>query len=191
MVRINRISTRTGDTGTTGLADGRRVPKDHPRIRALGALDEANSLLGLIRCEALPRGLSTELARIQHDLFDLGADLAAPGKRRAKGGARLATAQVARLETRLAEAVSRLIPCSGFVLPAGNRAAALLHLARTVVRRVERELVAAMRAKPRQAMNPDCLRYLNRLSDLCFAWARCCNAYGRADVVWKPSKGAT
>jgi cob(I)alamin adenosyltransferase len=187
-MRIDRITTRTGDRGETGLADGSRLPKDHPLIAAIGAIDEANCVLGMARLEALPDGLAEELARVQNDLFDLGADLATPpgGEHEARVP-RMATAQVERLDQAVAEAVARLAPLRSFVLPAGSHAATHLHLARTVVRRAERDLVAAMRALPERAFNPDCLRYLNRLSDACFAWARRANDDGRADVAWQPS----
>jgi cob(I)alamin adenosyltransferase len=187
MIRIDAIATRTGDTGTTGLADGTRVAKDHPLIEALGAVDEANSLLGVVRGEALPPAIAAALATVQNDCFDLGGDLATPpgGPWEAKIP-RITTAQVARLDGWLAESAARLPPLTSFVLPAGSPGARWFHLARTVVRRAERALVAAQHRDPDRAWNPECLRYLNRLSDLCFAWARCCNDDGRADVAWVP-----
>ena len=187
-MRIDRISTRTGDRGETGLADGSRLPKDHPLIAAIGAVDEANCVLGLVRLEALPDGLAAELARVQNDLFDLGADLATPpgGPHEARVP-RLVAAQVERLDQAVETAAAQLAPLRSFVLPAGSRAAVHLHLARTVVRRAERDLVGAIRAQPERTFNPECLRYLNRLSDACFAWARSANDDGSSDVTWVPS----
>ncbi len=190
MVRLDRISTRTGDGGETGLGDGTRLAKDHALIAALGAVDEANSLLGVVRLEALAATVAAELPRIQNDLFDLGADLAMPpGTQWEDKVPRIAAAQVARLDAALQEANAGLAPLTSFVLPAGSRAAAHLHLVRCVVRRAERDLVAARRALPERVFNPECLRYLNRLSDLCFVWARQANDGGRADVLWRPGGG--
>ena len=187
-MRIDRITTRTGDGGETGLADGSRLAKDHPLIAAIGAVDEANCVLGLVRLEALPDGLAAELARVQNDLFDLGADLATPpgGPHEARVP-RLVVAQVERLDCAVEAASAVLAPLRSFVLPAGSRAAVHLHLARTVVRRAERDLVSAMHAQPERVFNPACLHYLNRLSDACFAWARRANDDGRSDVTWVPS----
>jgi cob(I)alamin adenosyltransferase len=185
MVRLDRITTRTGDTGSTGLGDGRRVPKDHPRIHAIGAIDEANSVIGLVRLESLPDGIATFLPRVQNDLFDLGADLAMPpGTAHEAHVPRIADPHLARLDGELERINAHLAPLRSFVLPGGSRAAALLHLARTVVRRAERDLVALMHAEP--TVNPQALRYLNRLSDLCFVWARACNRDGADDVAWVP-----
>ena len=190
MVRLNRITTRTGDGGDTGLADGSRVAKDHPLIQAIGALDEANSLLGVVRLEALPSAVMAALPLIQNDLFDLGGDLATP-----PGGPyedkipRITVAQVARLEGWAESGNAALAPLTSFVLPGGSRAAAWLHLARTVVRRAERDLVSAQHADAARAWNPACLHYLNRLSDLCFIWARLANDGGATDVLWQPGQG--
>lgn len=186
MVTLNRITTRSGDQGTTGLADGSRVAKDHPLIAVIGAVDEANSLLGVVRLDVSHAGL----AQVQNDLFDLGADLATPpgGQWEAKIP-RITDAQIARLEAWATEANAALPPLTSFVLPGGTRASAWLHLARTVVRRAERDLVAAQQADAARVWNPNCLRYLNRLSDLCFIWARAANDGGRADVLWRPGKG--
>lgn len=187
-MRIDRITTRTGDRGETGLADGSRLPKDHPLIAVIGAVDEANCVIGLVRLEHLPDGLAAELARVQNDLFDLGADLASPpGGAHEAGVPRVAAAQVERLDRAVEEAAALLAPLRSFVLPAGSRAAVHLHLARTVVRRAERDLVSAIRAQPERAFNPECLRYLNRLSDACFAWARRANDEGRGDIAWVPA----
>jgi cob(I)alamin adenosyltransferase len=189
MVRLDRIVTRSGDGGTTGLSDGTRLPKHHPLIAAIGAVDEANSLLGLVRTETLPEAIAQELPRIQNDCFDLGSDLATPpgGPYEAKI-ARITAAQVVRIETAIEHANARLAPLTSFVLPGGSRSAAWLHLARTVVRRAERDLCAAVAALPDRAFNPECLRYVNRLSDLCFVWARVANDGGKADVLWVPGK---
>jgi cob(I)alamin adenosyltransferase len=190
MVRLDRIVTRTGDTGMTSLGNGERLPKDHPRIAAIGAVDEANCVLGLLRLETLPPDIAAEVARIQNDLFDLGADLATPpGTPYEAKIPRLTEVYLARLEQVVVVANAGLAPFTSFTLPGGSRASAWLHLARTVVRRAERDLVAALHAD--NTINPVCLRYLNRLSDLCFVWSRVCNDQGRADVAWVPGQGAS
>lgn len=193
MVKLDRITTGSGDKGTTSLADGSRVPKTSPRVAAYGTVDELNSLLGVVRAEGVPQDIDVELGRIQHDLFDLGADFATPS-----GGAaeehipRLRDDQVRRLEALIEAGTARLIPAESFVLPGGSRASAFLHLARTVARRAERKAVAFVEAESagcpegETTFNLLCLRYLNRLSDLCFVWARLCNDGGRADVLWQP-----
>lgn len=190
MVRLDRITTRSGDGGDTGLGDGSRVSKDHPLINAIGAVDEANSLLGLVLCDTrdagLDRGIVQEIERIQNDLFDLGADLAVPpgGPYEAKM-CRITDAHIARLDAVLAAANEGLPPLTSFVLPGGSRASAWLHLARTVVRRAERDLVAAGHALAERNFSA-ALRYLNRLSDLCFVWSRLANHGGRGEVLWTP-----
>lgn len=190
MVRLDAIATRTGDAGTTGLADGTRLAKDHALIAAIGAVDEANSVLGMVRLEALPEAIALALPQLQNDLFDLGADLGTPpGTPFEARIPRLVAAQVARLDAWLAAAVATLAPATSFVLPAGSRAATMLHLARTVVRRAEREVVAAINGQSGRSFNPELVRYLNRLSDLCFAWSRQCNQGGAADVLWVPGAG--
>jgi cob(I)alamin adenosyltransferase len=192
MVRLDRITTRTGDDGTTGMADGTRLAKDHPLIGAIGSVDEANCVFGLLLQESLPAGIAEEVGRIQNDLFDLGGDLATP-----PGGPyeaqirRIHPTQVARLEAAIADGNDGLPQLRSFVLPGGSRAAAWLHLARTVVRRAERDLVAAMRLVPERAFNPELLHYLNRLSDLCFVWSRRCNVGtatepGPGELLWRP-----
>lgn len=187
MVRLDRITTRTGDTGTTSLADGSRVPKDHPRVVAYGTVDELNCLLGLARCETLPPGVTEELQRIQQELFDLGADLATPPSVVVETHLpRLAEEQVRHLETELVAVTDRLAPAGNFVLPGGSRASSLLHLARAVARRAEREVFTLQQTDGGAHVNPLCLTYLNRLSDLLFVWARLCNDEGRADVLWQP-----
>jgi cob(I)alamin adenosyltransferase len=194
MVKLDRITTGTGDQGTTSLADGSRVPKTSPRVGAYGTVDELNSLLGVVRAEGIPDDIGRELMSIQHDLFDLGADLATPiGGPGEEHIPRLRNDQVCRLETLIEATTARLAPAESFVLPGGSRASAFLHLARTVARRAERAAVALVEAEsagcPEGApppVNTLCLKYLNRLSDLCFVWARRCNDNGRADVLWQP-----
>ena len=178
MVRINKVYTRTGDAGSTGLGDGSRRSKADARVAAVGDLDEANAILGLARREA-DLGLDEMLGRIQNDLFDLGADLCTPGT----DGLRIADGQVEALETAIDDVTARIDPLRSFILPGGSAASAWLHLARTVVRRAERQAVAAQTAEP---LNPAALRYLNRLSDLLFVLARAHNDGGRADVLWVP-----
>ena len=190
MVTLNRITTRTGDQGTTGLTDGSRVSKDHPLIVVIGSIDEANSLLGVVRLEHLHETIATALPTVQNDLFDLGGDLATtPGGQWEDKIPRITDSQIERLETWATAANAGIAPLTSFVLPGGSRAAAWLHLARTVVRRAERELVAAQHADSTRTWNPNCLRYVNRLSDLCFIWSRLANDSGKADVLWVPGRG--
>ena len=175
--RLSKIVTRTGDAGTTGLGDGSRTTKDSLRIDAIGEVDELNSSLGLLLCEELPARVRAALLDIQHDLFDLGGELCLPGM------AIMQDAQVARLEE-LAEEFNRDLPMlKEFILPGGNRAAALAHLSRSVCRRVERRLVhlANSEAVPELAR-----KYINRLSDLLFVLARTLNhATGQGDILWQ------
>jgi cob(I)alamin adenosyltransferase len=186
VVRLSRIYTRTGDRGTTRLASGAPVSKASRRVEAYGAVDETNAFVGLARLELAPGGrLDAVLARVQNELFDLGADLATPpaGDRPAL---RVVDSQATRLEEDLDALNEALAPLDSFVLPGGSRGAAALHVARTVCRRAERACVALAEA---EAVNPAALKYLNRLSDLLFVAARCANDDGRADVLWRP--GAT
>ena len=188
MVKLNRIYTRTGDDGGTGLVGGERVTKDSLRVGAYGEVDEANACVGLARVHTgADAELDAVLARIQNDLFDLGADLATPDLEQA-GALRIIDAQVGRLEREIDAMNADLAPLSSFVLPGGSPAAAALHLARTVSRRAERTAVALTRV-PGEAVNPAAIRYLNRLSDLLFVAARRANANGASDVLWTP--GAT
>lgn len=175
--RLTVIATRTGDDGTTGLGDGTRVAKSSPRIEALGAVDELNSQLGLLRCEALPAAVDAVLDAVQHDLFDLGAELAVPGH------AALALERVAALDHALAHHNATLTPLREFILPGGCRAAALAHVCRAQCRRAERAVLIVHATEP----IPQAARlYLNRLSDLLFVLARCLNqAVGRPDVYWR------
>jgi cob(I)alamin adenosyltransferase len=185
MVRLTRIYTRGGDGGETSLIGGRRVAKHDLRVEAYGTVDEANAVLGLAGLHA-KGAIAAMLARIQHDLFDLGADLATPRDgAKDKGALRIVDTQVTRLEREIDRLNATLKPLDSFVLPGGSELAASLHFARTVVRRAER-LVAAL-AK-REAINPGALKYLNRLSDHLFVLARHTNAKGKKDVLWR--KGA-
>ena len=175
--RLSKIYTRTGDDGSTGLGDGMRVPKEHLRVEAYGTVDEANSAIGVVLAvPGLPDGVRAALTEIQHDLFDLGGELCIPGLR-------LITAEhVARLETALDGFNEPLPPLKDFILPGGGEAAARCHVARTVVRRAEREAVALSRL---EAVRPEAVRYLNRLSDLLFVLARVlARAGGHGEVVW-------
>ena len=178
--RLSKIYTRTGDGGTTGLANGSRVAKDAPRIEAIGAVDELNSALGVLLAEALPEALRASLQDVQHDLFDLGGELSIPGH------AIMSKAHVERLERELDRVNAGLAPLKEFVLPAGTRAAALAHAARAICRRAERRVVTLAR---KQKIAPALTAYLNRLSDLLFVVARELNrAAGHGDVLWKQGK---
>ncbi len=178
--RLTTIATRTGDDGTTGLGDGARVAKDAPRVAALGTVDELNSQLGLLRTEALPAQVDADLFIIQHDLFDLGGELSIPGH------TLLAPVRLAWLDERLAHYNADLPPLAEFILPGGSRAAALAHVARTVARRAEREVVTLARAKDAGPVGEQPARYLNRLSDVMFVLARVLNrAAGGSDVLWQ------
>ncbi len=180
MVRIDRVVTRGGDAGETSLGDGARLRKDAPRIEAIGAVDEANAALGVLRLHT--RGdpaRDAALARIQNDLFDLGADLCVPGE--AGDRLRLTEAPSARLEAEVTAMNAGLPPLTSFVLPGGTPAAAYAHLARTAARRAERSVA---RVAAEEAINPAILRYLNRLSDHLFVLSRVLN--DGADVLWVP-----
>ena len=191
MVVLNKIYTKTGDDGTTALATGERRPKDDLRISAYGTIDETNAAIGLARTELSPElsELDAMLSAIQNDLFDLGAELATPADGSAKPGARLeiVAAQVARVESAIDSLNAELSPLRSFVLPGGSRAAAALHLARTIARRAEREMVTLKRAEPEHVAAP-ALVYVNRLSDFLFVASRFVNAKGEGDVLWVPGK---
>jgi cob(I)alamin adenosyltransferase len=180
MVRIDRVITRGGDGGDTSLGDGERVPKEAPRIEAIGAVDEANAVIGLLRLHADAEA-DAMLARIQNDLFDAGADLCVPGEDGDR--LRLTNAPTARLEAEAAAMNTGLPGLTSFVLPGGTPAAAHAHLARTVVRRAERRVVALSRL---EAVNGELIRYLNRLSDHLFVLSRRLNAGASGDVPWVP-----
>jgi cob(I)alamin adenosyltransferase len=188
MVYLSRIYTKSGDQGETGLGDGSRVPKDHPRVASYGSVDELNAVLGLLLAQE-PQFPETELVRtIQNDLFDVGADLCVPPAPAETSGPprlRVQPDQVKRLEEAIDRLNANLTPLRSFVLPGGSPAAAWCHLGRTVCRRVERDVVRLAREEP---INPQCLIYLNRLSDLLFVLARACNDNGQKDVLWVPGK---
>jgi cob(I)alamin adenosyltransferase len=175
--RLTKIYTRTGDDGTTGLADGSRIAKDDPRVEAMGGVDELNSFVGLLLAEDLPPGVRDTLSGVQHDLFDLGGELAKPGH------AIMSAAHSARLESALDAFNAQLPPLKDFILPGGSHAAAIAHVARAVCRRAERTLVACSKSDP---LPPAMLQYLNRLSDLLFVLARVLNRQaGGNDVYWQ------
>ena len=187
MVTLNRIYTRTGDGGTTRLATGQTVSKSDLRVETYGAVDEANAAIGLARLHtAADETLDPMLARIQNELFDLGADLCTPADgRRAEGALRIVPAQVERLEHEIDAINAGLSPLNSFVLPGGSPAAAHLHLARTVVRRAERLVTSLAR---QEEVTPEALKYLNRLSDHLFVLSRHANAAGAGDVLWVPGQ---
>ena len=192
MVVLNKIYTRTGDAGDTGLATGERVKKFDVRVSAYGDVDETNASIGLVRQHtADDPTLDLVLARVQNELFDLGADLATPERQGRDLGwepLRISASQVERLERDIDTLNAELSPLTSFVLPAGSAASAALHLARTVCRRAERSAVRLADAAG-EAVSAEALKYLNRLSDLLFVMARYANARGAADVLWTP--GAT
>lgn len=188
MVVLSKIYTRTGDAGETALGDGTRVKKHAPRVATYGTVDELNATVGLARLHA--QGPEAEaLARIQNDLFDLGADLSTPeqGEPPAHEPLRVSDAQVERLEAEIDLLNADLRPLRSFVLPGGTAASANLHLARTVCRRAER-LVVELAARPAERVNPAAVRYLNRLSDFLFVAGRWANDRGEADVLWVPGR---
>ena len=179
MVKLNKIYTRTGDDGTTGLADGSRVTKASPRVAAYGTADEANSVIGIARLHT-SGNTDQVLARIQNELFDVGADLATPGE--VAHALRATAGQVERLEQEIDAMNADLAPLASFILPGGSPASAWLHLARTVVRRAER---LAVEAAATEQLNPLAIAYLNRLSDHLFVLARAENR-GLGDILWVP-----
>ncbi|MFG1345130.1 cob(I)yrinic acid a,c-diamide adenosyltransferase [Xanthobacter autotrophicus DSM 431] len=188
MVKLNKIYTRTGDDGTTGLGTGARVPKYDLRVDAYGAVDEANAAIGIARLHVgADAVLDAILTRIQNDLFDLGADLCVPPAAHEPPGTalRIVPAQVARLEEDIDALNAGLTPLTSFVLPAGSPAAAHLHLARTICRRAERIMVELSHQGDGQVGAP-AIQYVNRLSDLLFVAARHANARGAGDVLWVP-----
>lgn len=185
MVKLDKIYTRGGDLGETSLGDGTRVPKSSARINALGEVDEANAVIGLARLDA-DGPADAILARIQNDLFDLGADLCTPIYENEVRALRIVQSQIDWLEERIDALTAALPPLTSFILPAGSPAAARLHLARTVARRAERAVVHLLEA-PDEAVNRLVPIYLNRLSDLLFVLARAANGMGGADVLWVPA----
>ena len=190
MVVLNKIYTRTGDDGTTALGSGRRVAKYDIRVEAYGTLDETNAAIGLARLHTRDRlpVLDAMLARVQNDLFDLGADLCFPDETKdARGRLQVTDAQVARLEGEIDALNQELAPLRSFVLPGGSPAASYLHLARTISRRAER-LMVALAARKGETVGEGALRYINRLSDFLFVAARSANDKGKLDVTWVPGK---
>jgi cob(I)alamin adenosyltransferase len=187
MVYLSRIYTKTGDQGETALGDGTRVSKDHPRVASYGSVDELNSVLGLLLANHPNLAEAQLLREIQNDLFDVGGDLCIPQKPEEPPGKvlRVRPEQVTRLEQAIDRLNANLSPLRSFVLPGGRPAAAWCHLARTVCRRAERDVVTLARAEP---INPQIVVYLNRLSDLLFVLARVCNDGGANDVLWEPGK---
>lgn len=185
MVKLDKIYTKGGDKGESGLVDGSRRPKNALVFEAIGAVDEANAAIGVARSTRdIPDDADTILAQIQNDLFDLGADLATPlDGSKSEGALRIQAAQVARLETEIDKCSNALQPLTSFILPAGSPAAAAIHLARTIVRRSERCAVAL---NGETELNAEALKYLNRLSDLLFQLGRDQNDGGKSDVLWKP-----
>ena len=193
MVTLTRIYTRGGDAGQTSLGRGERVAKHDPRVEAYGTVDEANSVIGLAR-NAIARAASADsrmteadamLSRIQNDLFDLGADLCTPEgqAKRGEGALRMVASQVERLEREIDAMNAELSPLKSFILPGGSEAAAWLHLARTVTRRAERRMT---RLAAEETINPEAIKYVNRLSDHLFVLARRLNDNGASDVLWVP-----
>ena len=178
--RLSKITTRTGDSGDTGLGDGSRVPKDSARIAAIGDVDELNSAVGLLLAESLPESVADALTGIQHDLFDLGGELSIPGR------VAMQEKQVKRIEKMTDAFNADLQPLKEFILPGGARAAAAAHFVRTVCRRAERSVVALGRSEP---VSDAARIYLNRLSDLMFVLARVLNRHaGGADILWQKGK---
>jgi cob(I)alamin adenosyltransferase len=183
VVKLNKIYTRTGDKGTSGLVDGSRVSKSSLRMAAIGDVDEANAAIGVAAATLNGGALPDMLLAIQNDLFDLGADVATPGK--VEGALRITAGQVERLEREIDEMNADLAPLTSFILPGGCPSAAALHLARAIVRRAERAAVALNESEP---LNPQLLAYLNRLSDHLFVAARHRAADEGAVILWKPGE---
>ena len=184
MVTLDKIYTRGGDTGMTSLVGGARIAKHHVRMEAIGAVDEANAAIGLAR-QTAQNDADAMLMRIQHDLFDLGADLATPmeGSSKSSNALRVIASQVVRLETEIDTMNERLEPLQSFILPGGSPASGALHLARTIVRRAERHICALAEI---DGVNPLVIQYINRLSDHLFVLARLLNDNGTHDLLWKP-----
>jgi cob(I)alamin adenosyltransferase len=189
MVVLSKIYTRTGDDGTTALGSGRRVAKYDLRVECYGTLDETNATIGLARLHTRSdQALDAMLARIQNDLFDLGAELCYPDESKdARGRLSVSDAQVERLESEIDALNRELQPLRSFVLPGGTPAASFLHLARTISRRAER-LMVALAARPNEPVGGSALRYINRLSDFLFVAARYANDKGQSDVLWVPGQ---
>jgi cob(I)alamin adenosyltransferase len=187
MVYLSKIYTRGGDQGQTSLGDGTRVAKDHARVSAYGSVDELNAVLGLLVCSDPAIAEGALLQSIQNDLFDVGADLCVPEAPDQKGDTRLRIRpeQATRLEQAIDRLNANLEPLTSFILPGGTSAAAWCHLARTVCRRAERDVITLSHSEP---INPAVIVYLNRLSDLLFVLARIYNNNGKGDILWQPGK---
>ena len=186
MVKLNKIYTRTGDDGTTGLVDGSRTPKDAPRMAAIGDVDETNAAIGIARLHLKNEpDVEAIMSRVQNDLFDLGADLATPGEDFTPGEMtlRIIAAQVTRLETEIDAMNIGMKPLNSFILPGGSALGTALHVARSVTRRAERTAITASREV---SLNPLALAYLNRLSDWLFVASRYANDHGANDILWVP-----
>lgn len=191
MVVLNKIYTRTGDDGTTALGSGKRIRKDSARVAAYGTIDETNAAIGMARvhiAESHPE-LDAMLAKIQNDLFDLGAELSVPatGEEQKTPRLEITAAQVKRLENEIDRLNAELQPLRSFVLPGGTPGAAALHMARTICRRAER-LMVSLAADPNETVSPVALQYVNRLSDLLFVASRYVNDRGRSDILWVPGQ---
>lgn len=191
MVVLNKIYTRTGDDGTTALGSGKRIRKDSARVAAYGTIDETNAAIGMARvhiAESHPE-LDAMLAKIQNDLFDLGAELSVPatGEEQKTPRLEITAAQVKRLENEIDRLNAELQPLRSFVLPGGSPGAAALHMARTICRRAER-LMVSLAAEPNETVSPVALQYVNRLSDLLFVASRYVNDRGRSDILWVPGQ---
>ena len=185
MVKLNKIYTKTGDKGTTALASGKRVSKDHYRIQAYGTVDELNSILGIVRVKASVK-VKKIISDIQNDLFDLGADLATPEQKKYKfAPLRITKKQVDRIEKSIDQFNKKLKALNSFVLPGGSESASFLHNARTVARRAETRIVSLSK---KEKINNDAIRYINRLSDLLFVLSRVENHNGKKDILWNPGK---
>ena len=185
MVKLNKIYTKTGDKGITSLASGKRVAKDHYRIKAYGTVDELNSILGIVRVKASAK-VKKIISDIQNDLFDLGADLATPEQKKYKfAPLRITENQVNRIEKSIDQYNKKLGTLNSFILPGGSESASFLHNARTVSRRAETQTVALSK---KEKINKEALRYINRLSDLLFVLSRIENNNGKKDILWKPGK---
>ena len=189
MVKLNKIYTKTGDDGTTGLGNGERRWKFDLRVDAYGTVDEANSAIGMARVHTVETHLAIDamLSRIQNDLFDLGADLATPdtGKELGYEPLRIIASQVERIERDIDTLNGPIAPLNSFILPGGSPASAALHLARTIARRAER-LMVELSSKPSEIVSPAAVEYMNRVSDFLFVAARACNDNGANDVLWVP-----
>jgi cob(I)alamin adenosyltransferase len=186
LVKLNRIYTRTGDGGSAGLVDGSRVSKSSLRMTAIGEVDEANAAIGVAISVIAESALGKQLVTIQNDMFDLGADVATPGE--IEGALRIVSSQVKRLEAEIDAMNAELEPLTSFILPSGSPAVSALHLARAIVRRAERAVVALNESEP---LNPQLLAYINRLSDHLFVAARHVAAREGGDVLWKPGASRT